>query len=229
MVASSTTRPTGRRVMPPRGPDARARLRHPRRVPGLDLPHAADPRPGRARHRLQDRRRGDLPAQPRARPARPRRPRPPTRPVRRRALTFVFVGGGYAGIEAMAELEDMARDACKLLPRHRAGRHALGAGRGDRPDPARGRRRRWASTPSSSCPSAASRSRSNTRLESCVDGHVVLSDGDEFDAETLVWTAGVQGQPGARTPPTCRSTSKGRLTCTRVPAGRRRRGRLGGR
>src|SRR3954449_3834865 len=31
--------------------------------------------------------------------------------VRRRALTFLFVGGGYAGIEAMAELEDMARDA----------------------------------------------------------------------------------------------------------------------
>src|SRR3954454_3499408 len=31
--------------------------------------------------------------------------------IRRRALTFLFVGGGYAGIEAMAELEDMARDA----------------------------------------------------------------------------------------------------------------------
>src|SRR3954452_21579490 len=31
--------------------------------------------------------------------------------LRRRALTFVFVGGGYAGVEAMAELEDMVRDA----------------------------------------------------------------------------------------------------------------------
>jgi NADH dehydrogenase len=31
--------------------------------------------------------------------------------LRRRALTFVFIGGGYAGIEAAAELEDMARDA----------------------------------------------------------------------------------------------------------------------
>src|SRR5215208_2534769 len=29
--------------------------------------------------------------------------------VRRRALTFTFVGGGYAGVEAFAELEDMAR------------------------------------------------------------------------------------------------------------------------
>lgn len=31
--------------------------------------------------------------------------------LRARALTFVFVGGGYAGIEALAELEDMARAA----------------------------------------------------------------------------------------------------------------------
>ncbi len=36
--------------------------------------------------------------------------------LRRRALTFVFVGGGYAGIEALAELEDMARDACTFYP-----------------------------------------------------------------------------------------------------------------
>src|SRR3954469_13844636 len=35
---------------------------------------------------------------------------------RRQALTFVFVGGGYAGVEALAELEDMARDACEYYP-----------------------------------------------------------------------------------------------------------------
>src|SRR5258708_40169076 len=33
--------------------------------------------------------------------------------ARQRALTFVFVGGGYAGIEALAEMEDMARSAMK--------------------------------------------------------------------------------------------------------------------
>ena len=33
--------------------------------------------------------------------------------VREAALTFVFVGGGYAGVEALAELEDMARYACR--------------------------------------------------------------------------------------------------------------------
>ena len=51
--------------------------------------------------------------------------------VRKRALTFVFVGGGYAGVEAMAELEDMARDAIEVIRRGRAVGHALGAGRGE--------------------------------------------------------------------------------------------------
>ena len=35
----------------------------------------------------------------------------------------------------------------------------------------------------------------STFLTSCVDRHVVLSDGTEFDAETIVWTAGVKANP----------------------------------
>ena len=43
--------------------------------------------------------------------------RPSTTPAeRRRRLTFVFVGGGYAGVEAMAELEDLVRDASRHYP-----------------------------------------------------------------------------------------------------------------
>jgi NADH dehydrogenase len=37
--------------------------------------------------------------------------------------------------------------------------------------------------------------RLNTRLESAVGGRIALSDGDEFDAATLVWTAGVKANP----------------------------------
>src|SRR5690625_2070780 len=33
--------------------------------------------------------------------------------ARRRMLTFTFIGGGFAGIEAIGEIEDMARAACK--------------------------------------------------------------------------------------------------------------------
>ncbi len=73
---------------------------------------------------------------------------------RRRALTFVFIGGGYAGIEAFAELEDMARYATRYYDNVCPGRHALGARRGDRPDPARGQRADGRSTRCSSCSSA---------------------------------------------------------------------------
>jgi NADH:ubiquinone reductase (H+-translocating) len=114
--------------------------------------------------------------------------------VRRRALRFVFVGGGYAGVEAIAELQDMARYALRyidgvdpsdmhwtlveaanrIMPEVSV---ALGSYTADR---------------------LAERGidvRLSTRLESVVDGHVVLSDGEEFDAETVVWTAGVKANP----------------------------------
>ena len=71
---------------------------------------------------------------------------------RKSALTFVFVGGGYAGVEALAELEDMARYALRYVPNVNAGRHALDPRRGSRPDHARGvgAARRTPSTGSSS-------------------------------------------------------------------------------
>src|SRR5947209_2884846 len=39
---------------------------------------------------------------------------------RRRELTFVFVGAGYAGVEALAELSDLVRDALRYYPRLQA-------------------------------------------------------------------------------------------------------------
>src|SRR5438093_6219902 len=40
----------------------------------------------------------------------------PTEGQRRRELTFVFVGAGYAGVEALAELSDLVRDALRYYP-----------------------------------------------------------------------------------------------------------------
>src|SRR5262249_6217056 len=40
----------------------------------------------------------------------------PTEAHRRRELTFVFVGAGYAGVEALAALSDLARDALRYYP-----------------------------------------------------------------------------------------------------------------
>jgi NADH dehydrogenase len=114
--------------------------------------------------------------------------------VRRRALTFVFVGGGYAGVEALAELEDMARDACESY---------------DGVEPSD---MRWVLVEASDriLPEVSIDMglytvrelqrrhidvRLGTRLNSATDQHIVLSDGHEFDAETLVWTAGVKPNP----------------------------------
>lgn len=114
--------------------------------------------------------------------------------TRKRALTFVFVGGGYAGIEALAEMEDMAHDALKYYPElQHSDMHwvLVEATKRVLPevDPDMGAYtvqvllRRDMDI------------RLDTRLESCVGGVVKLSDGDEFPADTIVWTAGVKPSP----------------------------------
>jgi NADH dehydrogenase len=113
---------------------------------------------------------------------------------RARHLTFVFVGGGYAGVEALFELRDLAHDALRYHPTLR-----------DVPQ-------RWvlidaAPTILAGIPSKLGQYvrdllvqrgvdlRLGTRLEKVVNGRVTLSDGTEIDAGLLVWTAGVKANP----------------------------------
>jgi NADH dehydrogenase len=115
--------------------------------------------------------------------------------VRKASLTFVFVGGGYAGIEALAEMEDMVRSALRYYPEldmksdvrfvlvEATNRVLPEVGPDMGAYTVRQLDRRGIDV------------RLETRLESCVDGLVVLSDGDSFRAETLVWTAGVKPSP----------------------------------
>ncbi|GIG89472.1 NAD(P)/FAD-dependent oxidoreductase [Plantactinospora endophytica] len=131
--------------------------------------------------------------------------------VRRCALTFVFVGGGYAGIEALAEMEDMARDALKYYPELKPGDM------------------RWVLVEATlrvlpevdrdmgayTVAQLLKRKmdiRLETRLESCVDGLVRLSDGDSFRADTIVWTAGVKPSPMLAQTDLPRD-ERGRVTC----------------
>jgi NADH:ubiquinone reductase (H+-translocating) len=114
--------------------------------------------------------------------------------IRRRNLSFVVVGGGYAGIEALAELEDMARYATRYYPTiSPEDLHWVLVEVSDRILPEVGE-----DLGRYTLQQLANRRidcRLQTRLESCVGGHIVLSDGTEFDAETLVWTAGVTASP----------------------------------
>ncbi|MFJ3697441.1 NAD(P)/FAD-dependent oxidoreductase [Streptomyces sp. NPDC090052] len=132
--------------------------------------------------------------------------------IRDAALTFVFVGGGYAGVEALAELEDMARYASRyyhnvdrddmswilveaadrILPEvgHEMGEYAIRELRNRNIDV-----------------------RLETRLDSCDHRVAVLSDGARFPNRTLVWTAGVRPNPvlAASDLPL---NDRGRLRCT---------------
>lgn len=116
--------------------------------------------------------------------------------LRRRALTFVFVGGGYAGVEALAELEELAAYACrsyKTLRRSDMRWVLVEAAGGILPEVGGGL---------GGYAIEVLRGRGievhlNTRLETAEHGLLRLSNGQELPADTLVWTTGVKAHPAA--------------------------------
>jgi NADH dehydrogenase len=117
--------------------------------------------------------------------------------IRRRALAFVFVGAGFAGVEALAELEDMAAEACRYFPtvRPRDMRWTLVEATGTILPEVGPELGHWTA---SELRRRGIEVRTNTLLRSAENHHIVLSDGREFDAGTLVWTAGVKPNPLAK-------------------------------
>jgi NADH:ubiquinone reductase (H+-translocating) len=113
---------------------------------------------------------------------------------RNRELTFVFVGAGYAGVEALAELSDLVRDALRRYP-----------GLRDAPQ-------RWVLVDAATkiLPEIPTRLgdyaaqklakrgveiRVGTTLESVEANVARLSDGEQILTHTVVWTAGVRAHP----------------------------------
>lgn len=114
--------------------------------------------------------------------------------VRRRALTFVFVGGGYTGVEALAELEDMAMSAARYYQTIRP------------------EEMRWVLVEATDrlLPTVAPglahyaftelRERGievhlKTQLERVDGKRLHLSTGEQLDTDTLVWVAGAAPNP----------------------------------
>jgi NADH dehydrogenase len=114
--------------------------------------------------------------------------------ARRAHLSFVFVGAGYAGVEALAELSDLVDDALRYYPRLR-----------DTP-------RRWVLVDAAPkiLPEIPSRLGEyaarelaqrgveiyvGTTLTSISGSEAVLGDGTSIPTRTLVWTAGVRANP----------------------------------
>ena len=119
-------------------------------------------------------------------------------PARRdELLTYVFVGGGYAGLEALAELQDFAADAIERYPRARL--HGM----------------RWVLVEATDrvlpeidagLADYALRElrgrgidiRLGTTLEEVGAEHARLSTGESLPTRTVVWTAGVAPHPSLR-------------------------------
>ncbi|MER7343456.1 NAD(P)/FAD-dependent oxidoreductase [Streptomyces sp. NPDC000075] len=132
--------------------------------------------------------------------------------IRDAALTFVFVGGGFAGVEALGELEDMARYAARYYHNIKpedmkwvlveaSDRILPEVGPDMGKYTVRELRRRGIDV------------RLETRLESCENRVAVLSDGARFPTRTVVWTAGVKPHPILAATDLPRN-ERGRLRCT---------------
>ncbi len=122
---------------------------------------------------------------------------------RKRALTFVVIGGGFAGIETIAEIEDMARHAAKLNGRIGAGelRFVLVEAMGRIMPEVTEDQALWVVD--------HLRSRGievllNTSLANAENGIMALinmpdkSEAQTFASDTLIWTAGVMANPMVR-------------------------------
>jgi NADH dehydrogenase len=132
-------------------------------------------------------------------------------PSRRRALTFVVIGGGYAGIEMLGELEDMARAAMRYYPEladERMRWVLVEATQRILPEVGRD----LGAYTVTQLLRRGLDVRLGTRLESCVDGKVELSDGERFEADTIMWTAGVRPHPMLAHTDLPRD-DRGRITC----------------
>lgn len=113
---------------------------------------------------------------------------------RRKALTFVFVGGGFAGAETIGELEDAVRAA---VAEHETlteadVRFVLVEAMGRIMPEVSEAQARWVVD--------HFRERGidvylETFLQDCTNKHCKLSNGEEFDADTIVWSAGVKANP----------------------------------
>ncbi len=119
------------------------------------------------------------------------------RTARTAALTFVFVGAGFAGIEALGELEDFARAAMRVysgLHREEMRWVMIEAGPRILPelDP------RLASYAARRLRERAIEIRTETQVTSVDEAGVHLSTGESIPIGTLVWTAGVKPSELAR-------------------------------
>jgi len=115
-------------------------------------------------------------------------------PDRQRLLTATFVGGGFAGVEGFGELLSLASALLGSYPELEFDEldFRLVEAQGRILPEVSDKTGRWVVD---SLEDRGGRVHLNTQLVSAVGGHVVLSTGEEFDSDLIVWTAGTAANP----------------------------------
>jgi NADH dehydrogenase len=111
-----------------------------------------------------------------------------------RHLTFVFIGAGYAGVEALAELSDLVRDALRYYPTLRAQPQRwvlVDAAPKILPEIPR----RLGEYAARKLAARGVDIRVATTLDAVDADGCNLSDGTRLESHTVVWTAGVKASP----------------------------------
>ena len=118
----------------------------------------------------------------------------PAGPERERLLTFVVVGGGFAGIEVFAELRSFATSLLTLYPEisfEDTNFHLIEAMGRIMPEVSL-KTSLWVID---NLAGRGAQIHLDTQLTSAVDGKIELSTGETFETDLIVWTAGVMANP----------------------------------
>jgi NADH dehydrogenase len=121
----------------------------------------------------------------------------PPGPARRRLLTVTFVGGGFSGVEGFGELLSLASSLARRYPeidRTELDFHLVEARDRILPEVTDGPGR-WVVR---ALERRGGRVHLKAQVESARDGHVVLSTGEAFDSDLIVWTVGNGANPMVR-------------------------------
>ncbi len=121
----------------------------------------------------------------------------PAGAARDRLLTFVVVGGGFAGIEAFAEMRSLASYLLRYYPTltfDDVHFHLIEAMGRIMPEVSQATSE-WVIA---NLDRRGAQIHLNTQLQSAANGKVELSTGESFESDVIVWTAGVMAHPYVR-------------------------------
>ncbi len=122
---------------------------------------------------------------------------PKSSPLRKKLLTLIVVGGGFAGVEAFAELRSTATALLRYYPEidfDEVQFHLIEAMGRIMPEVSE----KTATQVVANLEKRAAHIHLNTQVVSAKDGKVKLSTGEVFETNIIIWTAGVAAAPVAK-------------------------------